>query len=60
VRLLDAGDRVLAQASGQVDIRDFITTLRIDVDFSAVPTGEYRLAVRREGDDWSFYPAIVK
>jgi hypothetical protein len=60
VRLLGAGDQVLAQASAQADIQDFVTTLRVEIDFSVVPAGEYRLAVRREGDDWSFYPATVR
>lgn len=60
VRLLGAGDQVLAQASGQADIRDFVTTLRVEIDLGAVPAGDYRLAVRREGDDWSFYPATVR
>jgi hypothetical protein len=60
VRLLGAGDQVLAQASGQADIRDFVTTLRVEIDIGAVPAGVYRLAVRREGDDWSLYPARVE
>jgi len=60
VRLLGGGDQVLAQASGQADIRDFVTTLRVEVDLSAVAAGEYRLAVRRDGDDWSFYPASIR
>jgi hypothetical protein len=60
VRLLGDADQVLAQASGQADIRDFITTLRVEIDLAAVQAGNYRLAVRREGDDWSFYPAAVR
>lgn len=60
VRLLGAGDQALAQASGQADVRDFVTRLRVEIDFSVVPAGEYRLAVRREGDDWSFYPAALR
>lgn len=60
VRLLGAGDRVLAQASGQADIRNFVTTLRVEIDLGTIPVGDYRLAVRREGDDWSFYPAAVR
>jgi hypothetical protein len=60
VRLLGAGDRVLVQASGQADIRDFVTTLRVEVDLRALSAGDYRLGVRREGEDWSFYPATVR
>jgi hypothetical protein len=60
VRLLGTGNQGLAQASGQADIRDFVTMLRVEIDLAAVPAGEYRLAVRREGDDWAFYPATVR
>lgn len=60
VRLLDAATRVLASASGQADIRDFVTRLRVEIDLAAVPAGDYRLAVRRQGDDWAFYPATVR
>ena len=60
LRLLGTGDQLLAQASGQADIRDFVTTLRAEIDLAAVPAGDYRLAVRRQGDDWGFYPATVR
>jgi hypothetical protein len=60
VRLLGVGDQVLARAFGQADIRDFVTTLRVEIDLSAVPAGEYQFAVRREGDDWALYPAVVR
>ena len=60
VRLLGEGDRVLAQDTGQAEIRDFVTTLRVKIDLGTVPVGDYRLAVRHEGDDWSFYPAAVR
>lgn len=60
VRLLGGGDQVLAQASGQAEIRDFVTTLRVEIDLRSVPTSDYRLAVRREGDDWSFYPVAIR
>jgi len=38
---------------------NFVTTLRVALDLSAVPAGEYRLAVRREGDAWLLYAATV-
>jgi hypothetical protein len=60
VRLLGDGNQVFAQASGQADIRDFVTTLRVEIDLGAVPVGDYRLGVRREGDDWSFCRATVR
>jgi hypothetical protein len=60
LQLLDDGSHVMASASGQAEIVNFVTTLRVAVDLSAVPVGEYRLAVRRDGDAWSFYPATVR
>lgn len=60
VQLLGDGSKMVASASGQAEIVNFVTTLRIALDLSAVPAGEYRLAVRRDGDAWSFYPATVR
>jgi len=60
VQLLGDGSQVAASASGQAEIVNFVTTLRVALDLSAVPVGEYRLAVRRDGDAWSFYPATVR
>ena len=50
----------MASAAGQAEIVNFVTTLRVALDLSAVPAGEYWLAVRRGGDAWSFYPATVR
>jgi hypothetical protein len=60
VQLLGDRSQVAASASGQADIVNFVTTLRVALDLSAVPVGDYRLAVRRDGDAWSFYPATVR
>jgi len=56
VRLLSAGDQVLAQASGQADIRDFVTTLRVEIDLRAGPRVITSSPCGLRGDDWSFYP----
>lgn len=60
LRLLDPSSRELTSASGTAEIRDFVTTLQATLDLSSIPAGEYRLAVRRQGEDWHFYPASVK
>lgn len=60
VRLLDAGSRSLAAASGNGEIRDFVTIVNVALDLRNVPLADYRLAVRREAEEWAFYPAIVK
>lgn len=60
LRLLDTSSRELTSAAGAAEIRDFVTTLQATLDLSSIPAGEYRLAVRRQGEDWHFYPASVK
>jgi hypothetical protein len=60
VHLLGSGPQAAASASGQAEIVNFVTTLRVALDLTNVPAGEYRLAVRRDGDAWSFYPATVR
>jgi hypothetical protein len=59
-QLLDASSRVIGSASGRADIRNFVTTLKMRLDLRSTPAGEYRLMVRRQGDDWHGYPAVVR
>jgi hypothetical protein len=59
IQLLDSElkSRASAQATGV--IREFVTTVRSTIDLRTVPTGSYQLAVRRLGDDWRLFPALV-
>ncbi len=49
----------VTSASG-AEIRDVVTTLHATLDLNSIPASEYRLAVRRQSDDWHFSPASVK
>ena len=60
MRMVDAEQRSKASTSGDALIRNYVTTLEAQLDISSVPQGEYRLALRREGDDWHFYPIVVR
>lgn len=60
VQLLDAEQRSLASTQGEAAIREFVTTLETTLDLSEVAVGSYRLAVRRTGDGWRVYPALVR
>lgn len=60
VEIRDSESRVLASASGQAAIRNFVTTLEATVDLQNVTPGDRRLAVRRTGEDWRVYPVTVK
>ena len=43
---------VLMQMSGEARIQDGLTVLRIQLDFSNLPPGTYRMRYRREGGSW--------
>jgi hypothetical protein len=60
VQILDADLKSRASSSGTAAIIDYVTTLETTLDTSAVPSGSYQLAVRREGEDWRLVPARVQ
>jgi hypothetical protein len=60
IQVLDANLQWKASARGLGQIRDFVTTIQTKIDLRSVPSGTYQLAVRREGDDWRFFPARVQ
>jgi hypothetical protein len=57
VRLLDDAPSVRAQATGQAEISDSVTTLRAHLDTTALPAGAYHLELRRVGGEWRRVPA---
>ena len=59
VQLLDGDLRSRADAKGTAAIEDFVTTLRVRMDLGQLAVGRYQLAVRREGDSWRMFPAVV-
>lgn len=59
-RLLDGSSQIVAEASGRADLRDFVTTLEVELDLRATAPGDYLLAVRREGESWSYYPTRLR
>ncbi|HZW05293.1 MAG TPA: hypothetical protein VFF58_00155 [Candidatus Nitrosotalea sp.] len=60
VQILDSNLRSVTSASGDSEIRDFVTTLRATIDLGSLPPGTYQLALRRHGEDWRLFPATVK
>jgi len=60
LQLLDGAGDPITSAPGQAAIRNFITTLEATIDARTVPPGRYQLALRRPGEDWHVFPAIVK
>ena len=60
VRILDADLRARATAKGSAEIRNYITTLEAVIDVSALETGDYQLALRRDGSEWRMFPLRVR
>ena len=60
MQVLDASSRQETSASGQAEIRNFMTILEARIDLRSTTPGEYQLALRRPGEDWHLYPARVK
>lgn len=61
VRLIGSGSQHVASASRQAEIMNFISTVRVSLDLSGVPAGDYLLAGRRDDSHaWSFYPTTVR
>jgi hypothetical protein len=60
VQILDSNLRSVASATGDGEIRDFVTTVRVTIDLRSLQPGTYQLALRRHGEDWRMFPAAVK
>jgi hypothetical protein len=60
VQILDSNLRSVASATGDAEIRDFVTTLRATIDIRSLQPGTYQLALRRHGEDWRLFPAVLK
>ncbi len=59
VQVLDGDLRSRGEATGTAAIADFITTLNVRLDLQPLAPGAYQLAVRRKGDGWRMFPAVV-
>lgn len=60
VQLVDAARRSLVSANATATLVDFVTTLRIDVDLSALQPGGYKVGVRRQAEDWRFFDVTIR
>ena len=60
VEIRGDGGTVMASASGEAMIVDFVTTLVVDVDTAGVEAGSHRLAIRHEEESWREYSVRVE
>jgi hypothetical protein len=60
VQLLDADLQSRRAATGAAVIENFVTTIRVRLDLQHLAPGRYQLAVRRQGDSWRMFPAVLQ
>jgi len=60
VRILDHDLRVQTSTRSSAAIRDYVTTLRTVMDLSALPAGQYQLALKRDGGEWQMFPLQIR
>jgi len=57
VRLRDEALTIRVVATGEAEIRDSMTALRVPLDATGLPTGAYHFELRRVGGEWRRVPA---
>lgn len=60
LQVLDAEQRVHRSATGEARIENHVTTLRTHIDLRGLTPGAYRLALRRRGEGWRFFPLRIE
>jgi len=60
VQLLDADLRSRASSTGTAEMREYTATIETTIDVSGLPAGAYQVAVRREGESWRLFPAVLR
>lgn len=60
LKLTDADGDLRTSASGSATLREFVTTLQLDLDLSALRPGLYQFGLRHESEGWRFYPATLQ
>jgi hypothetical protein len=60
LQLIDADGQSRTSVTGTATLREFVTTLQIELDLSALKPGLYQLGLRHPDDAWRFFSAILK
>jgi hypothetical protein len=56
--LAETGNQIVS-TTGTAQLRDHVTALRVDVEFSSVRPGAYSLGVRQPNLEWTKYPIRI-
>lgn len=60
LQIFDADLNPVAIARGEGRIENYLTTIETTLDLDQVPLGRYQLALRRQGEEWHWFPAEVQ
>ena len=60
LRLLDSDLKAELNKVANATLENGITSIATELDLSAVPAGKYTLALKREPEDWRYFPLIVR
>jgi hypothetical protein len=60
LRLLDADLKAQLNTVANAKLENGITSISTKLDLSAVPAGKYTLALKREPEDWRYFPLIIR
>lgn len=60
IQILNQTDQPLIRASGQATIVNGITKLRVSLNTSSLPPGNFLLGIRRPPLDWTSYPIAIQ
>ena len=60
LQVMDAELRSKAAGLGEAQLENHVTTLRTNMDLRSLTPGIYKLALRRRGEDWRFFPLQIE
>lgn len=58
--VLQQNGKTFIASTGSVQLEDHKPVLRLKIDFSQVPSGEYQLGIRSAGWDWRYHRVLLK
>lgn len=60
VRVTTTQGKLVLVATGRAKLKQDLTSMRVDVPPSPIPSGRYILKIRRRGWEWSSFPLVVQ
>ncbi len=60
IQILDRNLRSQISIRADAELRDYITQIHTTLDLSTLAEGTYQLALRRDDENWHFFPAEIK